>query len=125
MKVRVYTDYTPVRILRGISKKDFTEPTDALALKCCLEGNFVEIEDTEIPSDRSYRNAWKVDNGAIVEDEAKVSAIDEAVAQKEVDALVAEKQKTLAIESLKVDGLLDSSGKITSLGKLGIAPVGE
>ena len=85
----------------------------------------MEIEDTEIPSDRSYRNAWKVDNGAIVEDEAKVSAIDEAVAQKEVDALVAEKQKTLAIESLKVDGLLDSSGKITSLGKLGIAPVGE
>lgn len=71
MKVRVYTDYKPVRILRGVSKKDFTEPTDAIALKCGLVGNFVEVEDTDIPTTRADRDCWVHKNGKVEVDSVK------------------------------------------------------
>ncbi len=109
MKVRVYTDYNPIKVVRAFDKANLSVVSE----KCGLTGNFVEVDETEIPSDRSYRNAWKVDKGSIVEDEAKVAVINEAIAQKEADVLVAEKVKELAIAELKVEGKLDADGKVT------------
>ena len=86
---------------------------EQIAEKSVPAGKEYKIVDvSEIPSDRTYRNAWKHDDGVISVDSAKKKVIDDAVAKKEVDALVAEKQKELAIASLKVDGVLDASGKI-------------
>lgn len=82
MKVRVYTDYDPIKILRGVSKKEFTEPTDDLALKCGLSGNFVEVDDSELPKDRSNRNFWKVDGKKISVDAQKVAQKEEELSQK-------------------------------------------
>jgi hypothetical protein len=112
MKVRIYTDYSPVRILRGVSKKDFTEPTDAIALKAGLEGNFVEVDETEIPSDRTYRSAWEVDGDKVKVNAIKKQEVDDIVAQKEADILVAEKIKELAVASLKSEGKLTAEGKV-------------
>jgi hypothetical protein len=113
MKVRVYTDYAPVRILRGVSKKEFTEPTDALALKCGLEGAFVEVDETEIPSDRTYRAAWEVDGDKVKVNAAKKQEVDDVVAQKEADVLVAEKVRELAVASLQAEGKLTVEGKVS------------
>lgn len=66
MKVRVYTDYSPVKILRGVDGKEFTEPTDALAEKLGLVGAFVEVEHDSLPEERTDRNLWKVVDGAVV-----------------------------------------------------------
>lgn len=112
MKVRVYTDYDPIRILRGVNKKEFTEPTDSLAEKMGLVGAFVEVNESEIPSDRSYRAAWKVQGGKIKNDSAKVALIDAEKAQKEADVLIQAKMKELATNALKTDGVLDASGKV-------------
>lgn len=66
MKVRAYFDYSPIRILRGVRGKEFIEPTDELAQKMGLTGNFITIEDSELPQDRTTRDIWKVIDGAVV-----------------------------------------------------------
>jgi len=68
MKVRVYTDYDPIRILHGVGK----DPDDVLALKVGLSGNFIEAESSEIPKDRSQRELWKHENGKIKINEEKL-----------------------------------------------------
>lgn len=70
MKIRVYTDYDPIKILHGV--KD--EPNDALAAKCGLKGNFVVMDSSELPQSRENRAEWKHKDGRIVVDQAKVSA---------------------------------------------------
>lgn len=83
MKVRVYTDYEPVRILRGVSGKDFMEPTDALALKSGLSGTFVEVEDSDIPSERADRDCWVVEDGKVKVNAQKKLAKDLKKSEKE------------------------------------------
>jgi hypothetical protein len=86
---------------------------EQIAAKDVPSGKTYSIVDvSEIPSDRTHRNAWKHEDGKIIEDELAVAEIDAEVAQKEVDALVAEKVKTMAVEALKTDGILNASGTI-------------
>ena len=97
-KVRVYTDYSPVRILKLIDENaDF----DAEAGKSGLKGNFKVIDSSEIPNDRVDRDAWKMKNGAISADP-----------QLKADIAIEEKKRTDAIEKLKVLGLTDEDIKI-------------
>jgi hypothetical protein len=79
MKVRIYSDYDPIRILKGITR----EADDALALKLGLTGTFVEVEETEIPSDRSNRDCWVHKNGKVEVDSVKLQAKEAKKAEKE------------------------------------------
>jgi hypothetical protein len=108
MKVRVYTDYDPVRILIGANR----EPDDAMAFKSGLVGSFVEVDRLELPQDRTYRNAWEVKSGKVEINAAKKKNIDDVIAKKEADVLIAEKVKELAIAELKIEGKLDANGKV-------------
>ena len=97
MKVRVYTDYDPVRILRGVSGKQFVEPTDALAEKMGLVGAFVEVDETDIPTDRKDRNEWSYNAS-----EKKVKP-DPLKVQEKADKVIASKAKKNAVlEKLKI-----------------------
>ena len=99
-KVRVYTDYSPVRILKLIEKDaDF----DLEAEKAGLKGNFKETDSSTIPKDRADRDAWKFASGKIVVD-AKIKA--EMVSKEDA--------KKSAIEKLKALGLMDD--ELLSLG---------
>lgn len=77
MKVRVYTDYSPAKILHGVSGKSFVDVSDELAAKVGLVGNFVDIDESEIPKDRKYRSAWKIEGKKVEIDQIKMQAIDE------------------------------------------------
>lgn len=63
-QVRVYTDYTPVRIIK---KGDNTADFNAEAIKAGLSGSYKEVDSSAIPSDRSYRDSWKFEGGKVVE----------------------------------------------------------
>ena len=93
-KVRVYTDYSPVRILKLVNKNSNFEVE---AHKSNLTGNFKEIDDSDLPSDRSTRDNWKFVGGKIKEDPT-LKAAGAAKLQK----------KTAAIEKLKGLGLTTS-----------------
>lgn len=92
MKVRVYTDYSPIRVLRGVSKNEFIEPTDFLANKLGLTGSFIEVDESSIPSDRKERDAWIQDpqTKKIIADKNKISekkAREELMKQKKAAVL--------------------------------------
>ena len=79
MKTRVYTDYDPVRILKGVGRS----PDNALALKAGLQGAFVEIEEENIPVSREHRSEWMVSGNKVEPDPVKVAAKLEKQAKKE------------------------------------------
>ena len=86
---------------------------EQIAAKDVPAGKEYKIVDvSEIPSDRTYRNAWELKDDKIEVNSAKKKVIDDAVAEKAVDVLVEEKKKELAIAELKKDGVLDANGKI-------------
>ena len=95
-----------------IPADEFGLTIEQIATKDVPAGKEYKIVDvSEIPFDRTYRNAWKQDDaGKIVEDSIKVDAIDSKIALKEADVLIAQKQKELAVASLKAEGVLDSEG---------------
>lgn len=64
MKVRVYTDYDPVRVSVPPGKSRINS------------GNFIDVEDSVLPRERKYRNAWKISNGKIVVSAVKKNEID-------------------------------------------------
>lgn len=70
MKVRVYTDYDPIRILRSFDPLK----ADIVSKKACLTGTFHEVEESEIPSDRTDRDCWTHKNGKFEVDEVKRQA---------------------------------------------------
>lgn len=76
-KLRVYTDYDPVRILYNIHGE-----FDENAQKAGLTGNFVLVDEKDLPNDRSNREAWAVQGGKVVEDNNKKAAIEQARAEK-------------------------------------------
>lgn len=91
--VRVYTDYSPVKILRIVGENsDF----DIEAGKAGLKGDFEEIDDSEIPTDRTYRDAWKFSGRKISVDARMKSDID-----------TERGKRTSAIAKLKGLGLTD------------------
>ena len=75
--VRVYTDYDPIRILYNV-EGDFDEN----AQKSDLKGNFVLVDEKDLPSDRSNRLAWSVSGGKVVEDADKKAALEQGRIQK-------------------------------------------
>lgn len=100
-KVRVYTDYSPVRILRVVGEADF----EVEASKSNLKGNFKEIESSEIPINREDRDAWKFLQGEIV-------AEPQLKAEKK-----AKKERIMASEEkLKALGLTDEDLKNLKIG---------
>ena len=99
-KVRVYTDYNPVRILHLVEGTNF----DLEANKSGLEGNFKEIDDSAIPKDRSDRDAWKFEKGGVVVDPVKKQLKADIKAKKELD-------KASVIEKLKGIGFTDDEIK--------------
>ena len=101
--VRIYTDYSPVRILKLQKNADF----EVEASKAGLSGNFKEVDESAIPKDRADRNFWKWNKGALNVDAVKKQAFLDARAQKESD-------KASAIGKLKATGLTDS--ELSALG---------
>ena len=85
MKVRVYIDYVPVKIFIPI-KNGIAAP-DEVATKAGLSGAWIEIDNSQLPSDKSHRYAWVHSNGMIIEDTVKIeqknTLSQETVAQKE------------------------------------------
>jgi hypothetical protein len=75
--VRVYTDYDPIRILYNV-EGDFDEN----AQKSGLTGNFVLVDEKDLPADRSNRLAWSVSGGKVVEDADKKAALEQGRIQK-------------------------------------------
>jgi len=60
-QVRVYTDYTPVRIIKLVEGTDF----EIEASKSSLKGKFKDMDENQLPQDRNYRDAWKMKNGSV------------------------------------------------------------
>lgn len=79
MKVRVYTDYDPIRIMQSFDPLK----ADIVAKKAGLTGAFVEIEDSELPKTREHRNEWKVNGKKVEPDQVKVQAKLDKIATKE------------------------------------------
>ena len=104
-KVRVYTDYSPVRILRVIGNADF----DLEADKAGLKGTFKEVEDTAIPEDRSDRDFWKFQAGAIKVDKAKKKEAEDKKAKHESD-------RATALVKLKAVGLSEDELSALKIG---------
>ncbi len=99
-EVRVYTDYSPVRVLKLIDPKaDFEIEAD----KAGLKGNFRQMEESDLPKTRDDRNAWKLKSGSVSADKSLKDEI-QAEKQKKVDA----------IEKMKGLGLTDDD--LTALG---------
>ena len=98
-KVRVYTDYSPVRILRLVDKNTNFENE---AGKAGLSGNFKEIDESKIPQDRAERDAWKLLNGSISVD---ANLRDKLRAKKESHASAIEKLKTLGLDEKEIAAL--------------------
>lgn len=57
MKVRVYTDYDPIRILNSDS--------DENALKAGITGAYTVVEKEDLPVRDKNRNKWRVVNGKV------------------------------------------------------------
>lgn len=75
--IRVYTDYEPVRILYNIHGE-----FDENAEKAGLTGNFVLVDEKDLPKDRTNREAWAVQGGKVVEDATKKAALEQDRAEK-------------------------------------------
>ena len=99
--VRVYTDYTPVRILKLVEGTDF----EVEASKAGLSGSFRDIDESQLPTDRLDRDIWKLKNGVIRPD---------AVLKTEKDAKQA--KKVSALGKLKTTtGLTDEEVKLLGI----------
>ena len=96
-KVRVYTDYTPVRILYLTPGAN----ADVEANKSGLEGEFKEVGKSSIPQDRSERDFWKFESGQVKVDNTRKKARQDLKEKKAAD-------KASAIEKLKAVGFTDS-----------------
>ena len=59
MKVRVYSDYSPIKIVNG-------EDLDKVSNSAGLTGAYIEIDNSMLPEDRIHRDFWKVVDGAVV-----------------------------------------------------------
>lgn len=99
-KVRVFTDYSPVRILKLVDK---TSDFDLEADKTGLKGSFKDTEEASIPQDREDRDAWEWKSGVI-----KIAA------DKKADISKKKSDKVSAIGKLKTLGLNDD--ELASLG---------
>lgn len=75
--IRVYTDYSPVRILYNIDGA-----FEDNAQKAGLSGNFVTMDESDLPKDRINREAWAVKDGKVVEDANKKAALEQGRAEK-------------------------------------------
>lgn len=60
-EIRVYKDYSPVRILYILDGQN----TELTSEKSGLSGNFDIVEESDIPIDRSDRQSWKIKSGKI------------------------------------------------------------
>lgn len=92
----VFSDYTPVRIMRLSPGAD----VEVEAGKAGLSGTRKKISASDIPSDRSDRNAWKIKGGKIEAD----ANLKKAIKDKR-DAENAKKSKL--VDKLKASGLDD------------------
>ena len=99
-KVRVYTDYTPIRIMYIFPESD----PDLEANKAGLSGSFKEMDSAELPSDRTYRDAWKVDKGSVKVDNDLKTQLDEK-----------KNKKTQLVGKLKGLGLEDEEIKLLQI----------
>lgn len=99
MKVRVYKDYNPIRILRGV-----VETTDALAEKMGLTGAYEEIEESAIPKSRKNRNEWGIKNG-------KIEVNQEKLTEKQAIESAKTGRKTKVVNALKTLGLTEDDIK--------------
>lgn len=96
-KVRVFTDYKPVRILRLVDKgADF----ETEAAKADLKGNFKDIDDSAIPTDKADRDFWKFEKGEVTANKASKKEREDLKTKKKAD-------KQSAIQKLKAMGLTD------------------
>ena len=105
-RVRVYTDYSPVRILYLLEGTDFKLEAD----KAGLSGNFKDVDSSSIPKDRSDRNFWKFESGQIKVDNVKKKVAQDLKAKKDSD-------KDSAIGKLKVLGLTDEELAVLKIGE--------
>ena len=104
-KVRVFTDYSPVRVLKMVDKNSSFEVE---ANKSGLKGNFKDVEEALIPKDRDSREFWTFEKGEI--------KIDETLKLAKASSEESKKQKkTVLIGKLKTLGLDDEDVKILNL----------
>ena len=104
-KVRVYTDYSPVRVLQCSPGAN----ADLEANKAGLAGAFKDVDASSIPQDRSDRDFWKWESGQIKVDSNKKKSHDDLKTKKESD-------KASAIIKLKTQGLTDDELKSIGIG---------
>ena len=105
-KVRVYTDYNPVRILHLVDGRDF----ELEANKAGLAGNFKEVDESSVPQDKSDRDFWMFEKGAIKIDSVKKKSIEDAKTKRATD-------KASAITKLKATGMTDDEIKAIGIGE--------
>ena len=104
-KVRVYTDYSPVRIMHLVDGAN----ADLEASKAGLAGAFKEVDKSSIPQDRTDRNFWKFTSGQIKVDTAKKKVAEDLKKKREAD-------RASAISKLKATGLTDEELKVIGIG---------
>ncbi len=95
-KVRVYTDYNPVRILYVVPGKDL----EIEANKSGLKGNFKIVDKSTIPQDRSERGFWRFEKGSINTDLDARKSFEDLKTKKLTDGVS-------GIKKLKASGLTD------------------
>lgn len=71
-EIYIYTDYKPVRILNLRAGQN----QEVEASKAGLSGAFKKVLDSEIPKDKSDRNAWVWEDGKIKVDQKKKQEVD-------------------------------------------------
>lgn len=81
-EVRIYTDYSPVRVFRTNGDAD----AEMAASEAGLKGKYKVVKESDIPKSRDDRDAWKMKDGAIHVD---------PVLQKEMEDTEAVKKSAL------------------------------
>ena len=101
-KVRVFTDYSPVRVMR-LTDKNINFEVEAN--KAGLSGNFKDMEESDLPQDRADRDAWKVSGGKVVVD-SKIKADLDKIKQDKLD------EKQAVINKLVLQGFSEKEAKL-------------